>query len=223
MRLSIHDLNDIKLRHGLRQTRREDVDALLGELEACAEDVYKIALALDCSEKPDEIVSALQDRLTDEEDHAAEVREHEAFERGVFAMSAQLAGSPELRELFHCPLLAHPDEYCQICQIGHADEFGGCERHGKKVRGAWADTDGPTQTGAVLLIVVAFPLLDLICGIERDCRKDGQRLARARVASAQRLVKLSKDVLLEMARQRKVVVGATDTKAQIADKLAEVM
>jgi hypothetical protein len=57
------------------------------------------------------------------------------------------------------------DEFCSMCCVGHGDESGRCERHGKKIRGCWRGDD---------LLPLPWP------NPEADPKSDTQLLAAAK-------------------------------------------
>lgn len=167
MRLGHHDLIDIRLRQQLRQSTPEDVEALLLELDDLLDDVRAIAAQVNAEGvvTPREVAELLRARLEEDEETAARVREHEAFERGCSAVMTAYKTLPEVKALLEDLPLAAPGEFCSMCSRGHADEYGFCGRHGKKVRGIWTETDGPTQTGLVSLLALAIPLFEQIAHV----------------------------------------------------------
>lgn len=143
--LSYHELADIRLRLALGETKREDVEYLL-----------------DC-------VDRLRDKITEYDgvelselvDLRTEVREHEAFERGLWDLVNVLRVHPAAGNFLRGEPLAVSCEVCSMCSEGLVDEYGFCP-HGKKIRGLYAEVAaGPTQTGFVVLVVFVLPLLRL--------------------------------------------------------------
>ena len=175
LRLGHHDMADIRLRLALKATTRQDVEALLGEVDALAADIAAVGGQLDPTltrAPPWEIAEALRDHFEEFARLAGAVRECERFERACSAIVSAMRESADVRDLLESEeQLALACEFCSMCGSGHADDKGVCQRHGKKVRYFWNETTGPTQTGLIHLVAFVLPLLAVL----RDVADEAER------------------------------------------------
>lgn len=224
MRLDRNDIQEIRLRLVAREVAAEDVAALLDEVDELHGDLRLVGLLVDepAHAEPWEVASAVKERLEVVREQADRIREYEAFERGCGAVLSAVASNSQVDHLLlRSVRLANPGEYCSMCCPEHADECGFCERHGKKVRGLWVDTDGPTQTGLISLVAFGLLLLELLARIAREGAEGAADLTRRRAIAAAALGAKTKPYLLDRLRAAGVALEASATKQVLAQRIAE--
>lgn len=184
-RLTHYDLADVALRFKLRETTRADVEALIAEAHDTREALEELAeqFKLTKGAAPAELAREVRDRLEEAENAAADQEkldlEREAFERGCSVLLRAYRGDERASKLLDREPLANPDELCSMCSPGHADEDGLCP-HGHKCPGLWVAAEGQTQTGLVVLLVYAVPLLELLRRIAATVRPAKKPLVSAK-------------------------------------------
>lgn len=184
--LTHYDLADIRMRHALGQTTRDDVEALLGEVGDVRDALKELAEQFELTDRADPVatVLAVGDRLAEVEGETVErdklELERAILERGVSAVLRAMRDSGTARKLMGEPSpLATADELCPMCSAGHADEFGLCP-HGGKIPELCVETTGPTQSGLVNLVVYVVPLMQLLAYVAKTVRPNKNKQVQAK-------------------------------------------